>query len=620
MERDRDRGLADEVTRAFRVVIAGAAAVALILAGSLIWLVAFAQPRSSDAGRAVTLSNDLQGALLNEESAIRAYLVAPDPILLVTFRTAQARVAADEHGLVTLSNAIPRSRLDALVAADRRWQTGWVAQAEAPATRSSIKAANGELRLGPLAAFISSGRASFTAVTESQRAVLAAATVAQSRERRTDVILLAVVFAVLLMIGAGVAVTTLRRRNQLRVRVVAPIDLLLEKVRAVGRGEFGAAPMMTAPAELLELRDELSNMSGSLRLQQEALASRAADVSASNRRLKMVLAFAREVSETPTLARSLAVVATAARRFAEAPRARVWLVEEGGRSLTLQHDSITGELVPFTSRSIGYGGLGQAAQTHRVCLCDGLAGETEPAVMRSTALAVPMLKGPRLVGVIEILLLPGVTEPKPELIELLEAMAAQAATAIDAALMYALTESLSLSDPLTGLANRRQLDRDLMLEIERSARHARPLSFFMLDIDHFKRVNDTFGHAVGDAVLVEVAHLLAEQMRAGDTVYRYGGEEFAVLARDTDSHGAVVVAERLRRVVEQRYATKAKGDLSVTISVGIAELGAALDTADLIVAAADAALYAAKRNGRNRVEVAGRITEVRKMPRVTLAT
>jgi diguanylate cyclase (GGDEF)-like protein len=146
------------------------------------------------------------------------------------------------------------------------------------------------------------------------------------------------------------------------------------------------------------------------------------------------------------------------------------------------------------------------------------------------------------------------------------------------------------------------------------------MSFLMLDIDHFKSVNDTFGHAVGDAVLVEVASLLAEQMRAGDTIYRYGGEEFAVLARDTDAAGGAVVADRLRRVVEQRYESRAAGDLAVTISVGLAELTAELDTADRIVTAADAALYSAKRGGRNRVEVSGRLSQDATGSRVRLAT
>jgi diguanylate cyclase (GGDEF)-like protein len=276
--------------------------------------------------------------------------------------------------------------------------------------------------------------------------------------------------------------------------------------------------------------------------------------------------------------------------------------------------------VPAIRQPVGYGGLGQAAQTHRSCLCDGLAGEGEPVEGHSIALAVPMVKGPRLVGVVEILLLPGNADPAPELLEMLEAMAAQAATSIDAAILYEIAESLSLSDPLTGLANRRQLGQDLTLEIERAARYHRPLSFLMIDIDRFKVVNDTFGHAVGDAVLVEVASVLHDQMRLGDTIYRYGGEEFGVLARETDLAGAQSVAERLRRVVEDRYASRAAGDVAVTISVGVAELSDGAEEPYRIVRAADEALYAAKRTGRNRVVATGAQSRPAAADRVRIVT
>jgi diguanylate cyclase (GGDEF)-like protein len=362
------------------------------------------------------------------------------------------------------------------------------------------------------------------------------------------------------------------------------------------------SPSFDAPSDLMDLREELVDMSGSLKLQQQALATRAEQAAASARRLKLVVDFAREVSDSLTLAHCLGVVTIAVRKFCEAPRARVWLLDESGQTLTLRHDSITGAAVPEMTRSLGYGGLGRAAQAHRVSLCDGLAGENDPSGGPAKAIAVPMMKGRRLIGVLEILMHPGRNEPPAETLEVIEAMAAQAATAIDAALVHALTESLSLSDPLTGLANRRQLDQDLALEVERAARYGRSLAVLMIDIDHFKQVNDTFGHGVGDAVLSEVARLLSEHARGGDTVYRYGGEEFAVLARESDINGAVIVAERLRAVVEDHYASSAPGDVSVTISIGVASVSDTVDAAQRVLEASDAALYDAKRSGRNRVE------------------
>jgi diguanylate cyclase (GGDEF)-like protein len=423
-----------------------------------------------------------------------------------------------------------------------------------------------------------------------------------SSEAPSDTVLvIGAVCLLLVALVAGVSLTAVRHRRRMQERIVDPIAVLVEKVRAVGQGEFVAVPAFDAPAELLELRDDLIDMSGSLRLQQQALAARAEEAAANARRLKLVVDFAREVSDSLTLAHCLGVITVAVRKVCDAPRARVWLLDDGGRTLSLRHDSITGSAVPTMCRSLGYGGLGRAAQAHRVCVFDGLSGTSDVDGVRSKALAVPMVKGRRLIGVMEILMHPGREDLPAETLTLVEAMAAQAATAVDAALVHALTASLSLSDPLTGLANRRQLNQDLALEVERAARYDRPLTLLMIDVDHFKAVNDTFGHAVGDAVLSEIAGLLAEQMRAGDTVYRYGGEEFAVLARETDLAGARAIGERLRILVEEHYSPAAPGDVAVTISVGVACVPDTIDAAREALEAADAALYDAKRSGRNRV-------------------
>ena len=233
----------------------------------------------------------------------------------------------------------------------------------------------------------------------------------------------------------------------------------------------------------------------------------------------------------------------------------------------------------------------------------GLTGESDLSG-KALAVAVPLVKGTRLIGVLEIALRPGATWLDASTVDVLTATAGHAATAIHAAQLYAQSEELSRSDPLTGLANRRQLDADLELEIERAARYQRPMSFLMIDIDHFKLVNDAFGHALGDAVLVEVAEVLREHMRAGDTAYRYGGEEFAILARETDGIGGRVIAERLRKAIEARYAVKRDDDVAVTISVGLVTIDSEVDDAATLVGAADRALYEAKRAGRNCVRVA----------------
>lgn len=156
-------------------------------------------------------------------------------------------------------------------------------------------------------------------------------------------------------------------------------------------------------------------------------------------------------------------------------------------------------------------------------------------------------------------------------------------------------------DPLTGLANRRQFDLCFETELQRHRRSGRPLSLIMLDIDHFKRVNDTGGHPTGDLVLKTTATTIRSHTRTTDTVGRFGGEEFAVLLPDTSLDGARYVAETLRRTIESLHFDPWPGhDGKITASLGCAGLLEGESEADL-VHRADLALYAAKSQGRNRV-------------------
>lgn len=160
----------------------------------------------------------------------------------------------------------------------------------------------------------------------------------------------------------------------------------------------------------------------------------------------------------------------------------------------------------------------------------------------------------------------------------------------------------ALTDALTGLGNRRAFERDLADLLRDRRRTARPLALVMLDVDHFKQVNDSWGHQVGDAVLRAVAARLREALRADDRPARYGGEEFAVLLPDTTGEAALRVCERVRGAMASRdFVLRSSGERIgvVTLSGGVAVLAEG-ETADAFVARADAALYAAKGAGRNR--------------------
>jgi two-component system, cell cycle response regulator len=173
-------------------------------------------------------------------------------------------------------------------------------------------------------------------------------------------------------------------------------------------------------------------------------------------------------------------------------------------------------------------------------------------------------------------------------------------------------------DGLTGVFNRKHLVQKLIADLSFARRHRIPFTLLIFDVDHFKRVNDTFGHQAGDEVLVAIARVVEDAIRTEDILGRYGGEEFAVIAQGTPSEGAFVLGERIRKRVEDEpaLAADARGDpIRATVSVGGATLSpGALADAPKMISAADENLYAAKAAGRNRT-VCGDVGE--KLPRTT---
>lgn len=163
---------------------------------------------------------------------------------------------------------------------------------------------------------------------------------------------------------------------------------------------------------------------------------------------------------------------------------------------------------------------------------------------------------------------------------------------------------LSQTDGLTGLLNRSTWESFLQTEFERHFRYGSEAALVMLDIDHFKPVNDTYGHMVGDEVIRQVTSLIKFNLRQPDIAGRYGGEEFAIILPETDLEGAECFAERIRLVIEQQPLKCLDQALQVTVSVGIAPWSLDYQDAEQWLGAADQALYTAKRRGRNQVVVA----------------
>ncbi|MFP3852798.1 MAG: diguanylate cyclase [Anaerolineales bacterium] len=185
-------------------------------------------------------------------------------------------------------------------------------------------------------------------------------------------------------------------------------------------------------------------------------------------------------------------------------------------------------------------------------------------------------------------------------VEMVESIAQSVAASIENARLYAQMERMAITDPLTQLYNRRGLSQLGEREIERARRYERDFSVLLIDLDHFKRLNDTHGHLAGDEVLRQLASLLNQLVRNIDLVARYGGEEFAVLLPECADDCAHEVAERLRQAIESTTFDTRAGELRITVSLGVASSESLPLQMEPLLAAADRALYAAKEAGRNQ--------------------
>ncbi len=220
-------------------------------------------------------------------------------------------------------------------------------------------------------------------------------------------------------------------------------------------------------------------------------------------------------------------------------------------------------------------------------------------------LVVPTLRGGRVVSVLGVGNKPVEYDDKD--VELLSSVADIVWTIIDRKRtedritgLQAQLREMAVRDSLTGLFNRHYLRETMKRELARAAREARAVAFIMIDIDHFKQVNDALGHAAGDAVLKNLADLLTRNSRAGDTVYRYGGEEFLAILPGVDADSAFQIAEKWRMGFEGSAARKETGGADPTISCGISVFPRDGAEGEALILAADKALYAAKEAGRNR--------------------
>jgi diguanylate cyclase (GGDEF)-like protein len=361
----------------------------------------------------------------------------------------------------------------------------------------------------------------------------------------------------------------------------AEVQSLLVAARAIGRGDFS----QRVPAEG---NDEFAALGNEFNLMAEELEKRLEELRRERARLAEAI---RRVGEsfTKSLDRVglLEIVVQTAVDGVEAACGRATIRHPGEERL--QQVAVTGDPEGYT-RAL------HAAEA--AALDAGQIAEVE--LGGASALAAP-LGGDGAVGIVSVAR--GDRKFTSGEHELFSYLTNQASVSVENVDLHETVQRQAVTDELTGLFNHRRFQEVMTTEVERARRYGQEMGLIMLDIDDFKRVNDTYGHLQGDLVLREVARVLRQSSREIDEPARYGGEEMAVALPQTDLEGAYQFAERVRRRIEALDLPLLDGDgtLKVTASFGAASLGMASgDGKDALVASADAALYRAKRSGKNR--------------------
>ena len=387
--------------------------------------------------------------------------------------------------------------------------------------------------------------------------------------------------------------------------VVAPVRRAADVARAVAAGDLRQELPARGGRELADLAIALNTMSAEL-------AARLAELSRSRDELRRSLArLGQTLSSSLDLERTLAVVVETAMDTLGAERAALYLLTPERDALYVKVGRSIGERPVRVA--LGEGIVGAVAADGRPIVLPSVDGSVprpvtgEPSA--AAEIAIPLRGRGRIIGVLALLRDDAARPFSGDDVDTIRSFASQASVAMENVLLHQEAQRLSVTDALTGLWNFRYFQQQAERELESAGRFARAVSLVILDIDHFKQVNDVHGHQVGDEVLVEVARRIRDSTRVPDVVARYGGEEFVVLLPGTDAKGGVVSAERIRAAVGEEpvpiRSTGGEDSLSVTISAGVATFPRNGKTVAGLLRNADAAMYTAKSRGRNRVIAAG---------------
>ncbi|HVE74518.1 MAG TPA: diguanylate cyclase [Mycobacteriales bacterium] len=393
------------------------------------------------------------------------------------------------------------------------------------------------------------------------------------------------------------------------------IALLLARATTRPLGELGDAAARIAGGDLETLipvrsGDEVGRLAKAFNAMTVDLRAYIGALQGSRDELRAAVArLGDTLSATHDLDRLLSVVLETAMAAARAQAGMVLLREGQDLVLTVGRGVSERGTPENLHVALGTGLAGSVCASGTPLLASGdlpaRSAAGEPTA--DSALAVPLKSSGEVLGVVVVYDREDGAAFASDDLASVRTLVSQAAAAVDNVLVHREAQRLSTTDALTGLWNYRYFTTAVERELERAKRFGRPMALLMLDLDHFKNVNDTYGHQRGDAVLIELAQRVRHELRDVDTTARYGGEELVVLLPETDEEGAAQAAERLCHAMRRKpFGAKSHHPVVVTTSVGAAVFPAHGATSGVLVRRADEALYEAKRAGRDTWRLAVR--------------
>ena len=571
------RGLVQELQGSQRATVWTLVAMLLLSLLSSAYLILVSHPRVIELTDLTQESRVAYVAMLDQETGLRGWLATGDMDFLEPYKQGQRDWAAASDSLLDTSTSaqVRRLVLDMMLAHE-----AWEAWAE-KATFMTVTEA--DRASGRLTEFLTVGRLLFDDYRDAQADATAVLAADRDDAFERQQVALVGALALGLAVLAVAALLTLRRGRRLTRTVARPLTRLLGTISALRSGDLSARSATTGVAELDAMSSALGELAADLQRAGEEASAREARLALLAVRFETVVRVARETSASLSARYVSETVAAAASDLLATP-ITLWVRGDDGQFLA-------------TRRSGDPHGAVPPSTLVAPALVANVAADARQADEGSSR-AYPMVLAGMVVGVLEA----DAPEADEDVEHVLEALLSTAAAALEAARLHSSVRKLADIDALTQLPNRRRLESDLQTEWERARRYGRPLSFVMLDLDNFKQLNDQYGHLVGDVMLHGAAAALSALLRSSDTAYRYGGEEMAVLLRETGPEEAARVAERLRTSIAGVVLVETKA--RITTSVGVATVTDPMTEYSELVGSADAALYLAKSGGRNRVVVA----------------